>query len=321
LRMLGIGILGLIFLSVAVWFLSFAFRTAFYGGGYGGSNDSVYYSEQAMKGITPSATLSMRNVAYDEAGNVDLLMDEEDFEVTEYSSTIKTAKFESTCDKVEGLKALEYVIFTSSNKNERNCNYTFKVKNENADEILEVIKGLKPETLNANKYTLKNVIDDYTSEIDIQTKKLESIEKTLTDAQEAYDDVTVMATRNQDVESLAKIIDSKIQLIERLTKERIDTKEKIDRLNRTKTEQTDRINYTMFSVGIYDVVILDVKQIKDSWIYELKRFVQEFNGMIQSITVGLATYLLKLIQIVIYLLIALFVVKYGWRFTRYIWRK
>ena len=167
---------------------------------------------------------------------------------------------------------------------------------------------------------MKNVIDDYTSEIEILTKKLASVEKTLTDAQSAYDQVTVLATRNQDVASLAKIIESKIQLIERLTQERLNTKERIDRLNQSKAEQIDRVDYTLFSVSVYDIVIFDLKQIKNSWVYELKQFVNEFNSMIQNITVGLGTYLFQLIQIIIYLFIALFVVKYGWKAVKKIWR-
>ncbi|MBU4480379.1 hypothetical protein KKG48_02980 [Patescibacteria group bacterium] len=320
-RVLGMGILGIIFVTIAIWLIGFAFRTAFSGGG------NTYYDEyatpQSSKGISSvSDSLSIRNLVpeMDMGGSVGIY-NEEDFEVTEYSSSIKTRNLDETCSKIEDLKSLDYVVFENSNKNDRNCSYFFKVKNEKSDEVLGVIKDLKPETLQTNKYTLKNVIDDYTNEIDILSKKLESVERTLTEAQTAYDQITVLATKNQDVESLAKIIDSKIQLIERLTKERMDTKEAIDRLNRSKGEQIDRVDFTFFSVSIYDVIIFDYKQIKDSWVSELRQFVDEFNSVIQNVTVGLATYLLRLIQIIIYLFIALLVIKYGWRLIKIIWRK
>jgi len=303
-KILGIGLLGIVFLTVAISFIGFGFRTAF-NGSTGYSSDS----SSSNSGMIAPSSLSVRNVATEMAQDSGVGMyDEKDFEVTEYSAVIKTGKFEKTCSDVEVLKGLDYVVFESSNKNDTSCYYTFKVKNDKADEVLGVIQGLKPESLQTNKFTLKNVIDDYTSEIEILTKKLASVEKTLTDAQSAYDQVTVLATRNQDVASLAKIIESKIQLIERLTQERLNTKERIDRLNQSKAEQIDRVDYTLFSVSVYDIVIFDLKQIKNSWVYELKQFVNEFNSMIQNITVGLGTYLFQLIQIIIYLFIALFVV-------------
>lgn len=319
LKVLGLGLVGLIFLMIAIWFVGFAFRTAFWGGT---SNSGSYYEDapQNAKTISSTDSLSIRNLVPD-IDTSSGIYDEEDFEVTEYSGSIRTRNFDETCLKIEDLKSLDYVVFENSNRYDTYCNYYFKVKNERADEILKMIKDLKPETLQTNKYILKNIIDDYTSEIDILNKKLASIEKTLTDAQNAYDQVIVLATRNQDVESLAKIIDSKIQLIERLTNERINTKEAIDRLNRNKAEQIDRIDYTVFNIAVSDIVVFDFKQIKNSWISELQQFVREFNSVIQSVTVGLATYLLRLIQIIIYLLIALFVIKYGWRFIKFVWKK
>lgn len=323
LRVFGIGIAGLIFLIIAVWFVGFAFRTAFNNGSNSISNGVPSYQGIKEAGSVSSDGLSIRNIAPEIIPDESAMgtYNEKDFEVTEYSGVIKTTNFNKTCSRIESLKDSDYVIFDNSNTDDYGCYFSFKVKNDKADEVLKIIKDYKPESLQTNKYTLKNIIDDYTSEIDILNKKLASVEKTLTEAQSAYDQVTILATKTQNVESLAKIIDSKIQLIERLTKERIDTKEKIDRLNKTKIKQADSIEYTFFRINVYDVVIFDFKQIKNSWVSELKQFVFEFNSMIQNITVGLASYLLKLIQIVIYLFIALFVVKYGWRVVKFIWKK
>ncbi|OGD69088.1 hypothetical protein A2996_00205 [Candidatus Campbellbacteria bacterium RIFCSPLOWO2_01_FULL_34_15] len=321
-KILGIGILGLIFLSVAVWFFSFAFRTAFYGGNnmispssapsYDMGYDMMYEEDGvAMK------ELSMRNVIINQ-GTIG--SDAEEFEVTEYYGNIKTGNLDKTCGRIEELKGFDYVIFENSNRDDRNCSYTFKVKNENAEEVLATVKDLKPENLNANTTTIKNVVDDYTSEVEILEKKLTSLEKTLTDAQSAYDDITVLATRTQDVASLAKIIDSKIQLIERLTTERINIKEQIDRLNRAKADQLDKIDYTYFRLNVSEIIIFDGKALKDSWIYEVRQFINEFNRMLQDISVNLASYLLMLIKIAIYLLIALLVAKYGWIAVKKLWK-
>lgn len=317
-KILGIGIIGLILITIVIWFVGFAFRTAFYGGGVSPSAPSyqgIAYNE-AKYGLTEN--LSARNILPPISDNT-TGGDAEEFEITEYISTIKTRNLEKTCAIIDELKAHDYVIFEDRQQHDKGCSYVFKVENDMADEVFSIIKELKPETVQENTHTIKTIVDYYTSETEILEKKLASVEKTLSDAQRAYDEITILATRAQDVESLAKIIDSKINLIERLTLERIQIKEQIDRLNRTKVEQLDRLLYTFFRVDVYEYLIFDFKEIKDSWTIEFKRFVSEFNNVIQDVTINLAGYILRLLQIAVYLLIALFVAKYGWRFVRRIW--
>jgi len=161
----------------------------------------------------------------------------------------------------------------------------------------------------------------FTSEEEILTKRLAQVEETLADAQEAYDQVTQLATKSRDVETLAKIISDKITLIEKLTTERLNTKNNLDRLSQMKADQLDKLKYTSFTVAVYENLIIDSEYIKDSWERELKNFVNEFNGMLQGVSVKLLSFGAKLIQIVIYLLIALLIAKYGWRFTKFVWKK
>ncbi len=324
-KMIGLGFLAVLFFTVAVWLIGFAFRSAFRGPQtfdssmppqMGVAYKSMPFEE--MGGGGDVMGLSQRNIIYDQGYTPGA--DAEAFEITEYTGTIKTSNLDRVCGEIEVLRAHDYVIFENANRYERGCNYTFKVENEKAEEVLSVIEGLKPEDLTANTKTIKRQIDDYTNEIEILEKKLISVEQTLFDAQEAYDELTVLATRAQDVETLAKIIDSKINLIERLTQERINIKERIDRLNRSKAEQLDRLSFTFFRINVYEFLIIDGKALKDSWLAEAQSFVREFNKVIQDVTLNLAGYLLRLIQIAIYLLLALFVIKYGWRFVKRIWR-
>jgi hypothetical protein len=151
--------------------------------------------------------------------------------------------------------------------------------------------------------------------------RLESIEEVLDDAQYSYDQIAVIATQNQDAESLAKIINDKMNLITRLTNERVNIKAQIDRINKSKADQLDRINYTFFSISAYESLIIDTKAIKESWSNEMKKFVRELNSVMQGLTINLLKYLLIFVQIVIFLGVALFVLKYGWRVAKVLWRK
>ncbi len=269
--------------------------------------------------------LSIQNIAMSSPSPVNISGsmggDAEEFEVTEYSANIETRSLENTCNAVIGLKSRDDVIFENSNEYEKGCNYNFKVKHDSVKKILAIIKGLNPRELNENTYTIKRLIDDYTSETEILEKKMSSIEETLAIAVNAYDDITKIAIRTQDVESLAKIIDSKVKIIERLTQERININAQLERLERAKAEQLDRLEYTYFNVYIFENKFIDGQNLKDSWKVAVKSFVYDINKVVQGITINLTALLFLTLQYLIYLFIILIIVKYCWKITKIIWKK
>lgn len=278
------------------------------------------YSSNSSMGMG-GATLSARNVmpvpqVPGTTGNT-----AEEFEVTDYNAQIETRDLEETCGAITDLKALSYVIFENSNSYDRGCGYTFKVEKARVGEILAKIEALDPKTLSENTYTIKRQVDDFTSQEEILKNKLESIDQTLAGATTAYDEITRLASRTQDVATLAKIIDSKIQVIERLTQERIAVSEQLDRLARAKSEQLDRLEYTYFSVNVSENKYIDTQDLKDSWKATLRQFVQTLNRIAQDITVNLVVFLFFVLQVAIYLAVVLLVAKYGWKWARKIWKK
>jgi len=280
---------------------------------YGGAVDAVGLS---VRNITaPSTSIPPVN-----NGNI-IGDDAEEFEVTEYNTTVETRYLDETCKKIADLKSREDVIFENASEYEKNCNYSFKVKRDSVKEILSIIESLDPKELNENTYTIKRLIEDYTSELEILQKKLNSIEETLNNAINAYDDITELATKTRDVENLAKIIDSKIRIIERLTQERININSQLERLNRSKAEQLDRLEYTYFRVYVFENKFIDREDLKDSWKTAIKSFVRDINKIAQDITINLAALLFLILEYIIYLFIVLIVVKYTWKLARNIWKK
>ncbi len=321
LKVAGVVIFGLLALGLVVSLGGFAFRTAFnISPSY--ESDYAYKGGYQMNEMAPeSMLLSMRNSTPDWDDGYITGSDAEDFEVTEYSARIETGQLDKVCGEIKDLKSLTYVIFENSNENDRSCNYRFKVEKEREAEVLQVIQDLKPEDLNINTDSIKRQIEDFTSEEEILTKRLIQIEETLEDAQEAYDEITELATNSRDVETLAKIINDKITLIEKLTTERLNTKNSLDRLSRAKLQQLDKLDYTFFTVTVYEKLIIDFEALGDSWERELKNFVHEFNSMLQGISVKLLGFGTKLIQVLIYLTLALLIAKYGWRGAKFVWKK
>jgi hypothetical protein len=245
----------------------------------------------------------------------------EEFEVTQYNASIETRNLKDTCASVSNLKSLDYVIFENANAYDRGCNYSFKVKREKAGEVLSFIQKMDPRDLSESTYTLKPLLDDYTSEAEILQTKLDSLNETLSKAIESYDGVTELANKLENVESLAKIIDSKVNVIEKLTQQRIDISANLERIGRSKADQLDRLAYTYFQVNITENKFIDGQYLKDSWKNTIKDFVRDINQIAQDLTINLVKLLLQIVQYSFYALLLLGVAKYGWRIMKYIWKK
>ena len=114
-KLIGMGILVLIFVAIAIWLIAFAISTAFR------SNQNVsYYDDYAISpSYAPEAgfaesmensKLSIRNVLPPLPGR-STGSDAEEFEVTDYYASIRTRKLEESCSAIETLKPRKDVIF------------------------------------------------------------------------------------------------------------------------------------------------------------------------------------------------------------------
>jgi hypothetical protein len=168
------------------------------GVNYGGG---AAYQKMSESAAYDSYELSARNVdsmtssqTPSPSGNT-----AEDYEITEYSAEIETRDLEKSCREIISLKPRDYVIFEDANEYDKGCSYVFKVASGQAEEILNIVKGLDPKNLTENTQTIKKRIDDFTSQEEILTKKKETIEETLNNAIKAYDEIAALATQTRDV--------------------------------------------------------------------------------------------------------------------------
>ena len=271
------------------------------------------------------AGLSERNVASSiippVGGYTTTGSDAENFEITDYNTTIETRHLDDTCKTISDLKPKDYVIFESARIYDHGCSYVFKVKAENVKEVLGIIKNLGPKEMSENTQTIKRIIDDFTSQEEILKNKKASIDDTLKNALVSYNEIADLATKTSDAGSLAKVIDSKINTIERLTQESISISAQLDTLARSKADQLDRMKYTYFNVSIYENKFVDAQSISDSWKEAVKKFITDVNSISQDITINLIGVILRLILYLIYIFLILIVVKYAWMFAKYLWKK
>lgn len=343
-KALALAVLVLIFASFVYSFVKQTFDGAGFGRGMGmggGVGFSVapqapmYYgemdyamSEEASYG-GDTVMLSARNVsARPQNAPAGMMMPTsgyatgntaEQFEITEYSASYETQNKAEICADLSGLKSYSYVIFESANDHDRGCDFRFKVEHARVPEILAFLKDMGPKDLNENTYTIKDMVDDFTSETEVLENKRRAIDQTLEEAVAAYDDLTVVATANQDSESLARIIDSKIQLIERLTQQKIEINAQLDRLARAKVDQLDRLTYTYFNVSAYENKYLDGEQFRDSWKDALRATIGDANAAVQAATLGLIAFVFIVLQWLVYGLFLLLIAKLVWSLVQRMW--
>lgn len=324
----GTVLIAFVVLAVGIRLISAPFSSLVEDIRYGGAQTSSVapmYDMAAKEMAMPDSnvSLSARNAAGimppETLGTTG--SDAENYEVVNYNGSIETANISKTCQAVADLKAKDYVVFENSNESDTYCTYTFKVAKDHVAEVKSLIESLDPKELSENKYTIKNQIEDFTSETDILKKKAEVIDQTLKNAMAGYDEITVIASRAQDAGALAKVIDSKIQTIGRLTQERLLINEQLDRLTRSKAQQLDRLEYTYFTVHVYENKYFDSETLKDSWKQAVREFFRDLNNIAQDLTIGLVTLAVMALQFILYLFIAVIVAKYVWRGTKYIWNK
>jgi hypothetical protein len=324
LKISGLVVIGIVVLSV-LSNMGAPYGPTVYRGGVGMSEPRASYdyavgenASFAGKGVALS-TRNVMPVPPSYGGTTG--SDAESFEVSDYYASIETGNLARTCDAITALKSKDYVIFENSSAYDRGCNHVFKVKKANVPEVLTVIKGLDPKELTENTHTIKNQVDDFTSETEILQKKLKAIDDTLAGAMRAYDEITAIATRANDAGSLAKIIDSKVQIIERLTQERINISMQLDRYARAKAQELDKLEYTYFSVNVWENRYVDGDNIKDSWKEAVRQFFFDLNRIIQDLTLGIIGFILVIAQILIYAFIVVFVAKYAWRGIKNVWKR
>jgi chromosome segregation ATPase len=248
-------------------------------------------------------------------------IDAEEYEVTDYYASIETGNVEKTCGEVKALKERKEVVFENANEHDHGCSYTFKVENGTVAEVLDAIKELDPKDLSENVSTIKPVLDDYTSAEDILKKKLASVTETLENALKSYDEISAVATRTQNAEALARIIDSKVSLIERLSQEHLNINAQLEQLSRSKAQQLDRLDFTYFTVNVYENKLVDGEEIADSWKNAVRDAVRNANAVLQTLTVGLLVLLLGIAQYALYALLAIVVLKYVVKAGKWLWKR
>ncbi len=245
--------------------------------------------------------------------------DAEDFEATEYSARFKTRNIPHVCSAVFDLKRQVYVVFESAHEYDQGCTYAFKVERAHVGEVIALLKGMDPEDFSENTYTIKRLLEDVASRIEILRRKQDAVEETLEDALASYDAIIAVASHVENADALARLIEGKVRIIERLTQERIQVSAQLEQAMRNEADQRDRLAYAHFNVQATEDKFIDKEAIRNSWNAAIKKFVRDANYILQGASVRFITFLLVVGQWALYAFVLLFAAKFGWRIVKSVW--
>ncbi len=247
--------------------------------------------------------------------------DAEDFETREYRASYEKRSIDKTCKKFEELKPLEYVVFENANKSNEYCNYRFKVEVNREQEILLLIESLDPKDFNANTFTIERSITNNTNEIEILEKKIEMLDSLLESAKEKYNKLSTSGNAT----ALVQAINNEINLIERITNQKLSVQSRIDRLTNSTSVQEERIDYSQFNISVSERKLVDWGGILEQWKYAFERFGSEISSAVQGLTIGLILFAFTIVKFIAYISISILAVvvttRVLWALTKRIWRK
>jgi hypothetical protein len=320
-KVFGVFIAGVIVLAIIAAILGLAFRMivqpmgdlsmmrGFAGGAPEAAMMDASYSKMGSNILPPVP------------GSDTVSEDAESYEITDYSVSYRPHDKAKTCETVGALKSREEIVFEESRSDERSCYFRFRVKTASAEEVLAILQSFKPDDLSKNVYSIQKTVEGLTDELKIQEERLTQTESALKDAQSSYNELTILATRKNDVESLTKLIDLKLNTINRLSQERLQISQEIDRIKKNRADQLLRLEYVNFNVNVYEDRLADWKSISDSWKAAVQQFVRDLNELLQNLTVGLVTWIFRAGLGFVYLMIAVGLAKLAWIGGRRIWNQ
>ena len=231
------------------------------------------------------------------------------FEIKRYEIKYQTNKTLALQKKIKILKKKPYVLFDKYDESKSKSSYILKVKRAYSKEVLSFLEELSPTKIHLYVENIKKSIDASVNKEKLLKEKLSKLEIILNDATQSYTKLLILAQEKNDIDALTKLVELKIDTLNRLTNEKNSILSQITTLTRKKKELFERLNYVIFKVVIDEFLYIDMENLKNSWKYDIKALISNFNSLIQSLTTTLFSFMLKLAKFFIYFIIMLFILK------------
>ncbi len=323
-KYLWFWIIFIIFIAFALWIISFIFSginsNFFWWKNY--SYDNYWWPSFALQSQKWISNSIKENYVW--TSNVTSL-NESNYEIKSYNVNLESSKVEEDCNKLINLLNKEYTKTDNINISKNYCYLNIKILKWKEQELLTLFNQFKLKDINSN---IVNIVKSYswiTDKIIWLKKRVDEIDLLLLESKTNYNELwSSLKNKNispESIDALNKIIQNKSSLIVQFSNDKQNLLQQIDDLVKQKEEYIEQINYISFYINFTKKVIVDFEEIKDWWYYSYKSLVETFNDTIKNLTVNLFSFLLKAINVIIYIIIWFLFILVWWKLIYKIWKK
>jgi hypothetical protein len=308
----GISILALIFLSILFAVLSFVFSGI-------SSNFSMQERESSMMNSLSKSSSYGRYTNADSIGGLGEAnmaepgapaMDQAIFEVKNYSARFRTNDPETDCNAFLSGIDRSYVQVRSVNSSKNACSFTFLVPREKETDFLSYLRSRGLYDLASNIENVKKPYSTVADRVKELEKRLTETDALLTSTKTQYDQLwESLKSKNvsaESIDALNRIITNKAELISKFSKERLSIMDEIDRLNKAKADYEEKMANVEFSAYFEKYAIFDWQNTKDRWFADARELGRTFDDTVRNLTVNLGSFLLKTLNVTVYVVLGAF---------------
>jgi hypothetical protein len=317
-KFLGIGILTLVFLSIFFAVLSFVF-TGISENFLGRSSPSYDYSAQKSYSNTMRSDidgLGTANVAEPAAPGMPATAPAESaFEIKTYDARIRSANPESDCQAFLAGVDKSYVQVKNVSSDKDSCSFSFLVKKEKEADFIAYLRTYRLDDLATRIENIKKSYSTVADRVAELQKRLTENDALLASTQAQYDQLwealKSKSVSADSIDALNRIITNKADLISKFSKERVSIMDEIDALNKAKADYDEQLANVAFSVYFQKYSLFDWQNVKDQWFADFRELGTTFDDTIRNLTVNLVSFLLKALNVAVYLVLGGFILLAG----------
>lgn len=290
---------------------------AFYGGG-ALSYDADIGIENTARSYMPESTILSMPAPYEDGGK-----DAEAYERTSYFARFETALFKETCTAIAGLKPLDYVLFDYASEDDSFCAYEFRVEQAHARDVADALRALEPKDFSVNTSTVGGALEAHDMTREYLERRLESLESTLAEVEDAYETLLERAVAKGSVSELTLVITNRLSTIERLAREIRSIEEQLIQSSMSSDDVLEDTLYEHFSVQVEKRVFIDTEYLVHEWRTWINDTIMVFNQAFLWLTLGLIAFALQagvfVIFVALTILALVFITKHFSRLVRFVW--
>lgn len=236
-------------------------------------------------------------------------------EIKSYDATVRSPDAKASCDAFIAKTDHTWATVENISSSKNFCTLTVLVKKEKEEEFIGRLKEAGLYDLQTRISNIRKNYANVTDRVSELKKRLEETDALLASTKAQYDQLwESLKTKNvsaESIDALNRIITNKADLISRFSRERLSIMTEMDNYEKQKKDYEERLANIEFSVRFEKRVIVDWEQVGEAWNSDFRELAAVANETVRNLTVNLGGFLLKTLNVVVYLILGAFITLAG----------